>query len=265
MKVKFKIHPLFLIVILLSAYFGNLHLIVSYLLALFIHEMGHAIVAVRCGNKLKSICLMPYGAVINLEKDNMSPKNEFLIALGGPTLNLITVLIMLAIWWLFPAVSTWSTYFVFASVVTGVYNLLPFLPLDGSRAILALCNLNGKRAAAYKFLKIFTFICSLLLFGLFIYSAFYEINYTIGMMAVFMIVDAGGNDEYIYSNCLNEKYLLNKKLKINMITVSDEASLDFLRKQIKPSSYLVVIILDKNHKPIKTLYENEIVNLLVNK
>ena len=101
-KLKITIHPLFIVFSFILIYFGLINQFFIYLLVLCIHEYSHYFVAKRCGYVLNKMVFMPYGAGIGGESQIINPKHEILIAIAGPLVNLICVVVCVALWWIFP-------------------------------------------------------------------------------------------------------------------------------------------------------------------
>lgn len=259
---KLLLHPIFLVIAAIVIYFGNTFLFLSYLLAVILHELAHYLVAKSLGYKLNNICLMPYGAQLNLQSSILKTRDEILISIAGPIMNLVLVLLFLALWWLFPVVYVYSEYFVYANFITAIFNLLPLVPLDGSRVILALFSIRGLREKGYKVLSIINCIVAVVLIALFVISAFYTINFSLGVMAIFLIVGAFEKDEtYKYSFLLaHEKYLQmsRKPLRVKTYAVCNNYDIYKLVKLFNPNFYTIIYIMDANHKVIRVLTEKNI-------
>ena len=61
--------------------------------SILLHELGHAMVAIRNGIGITGITLWLFGGIAQLERDSDSPGTELKIALAGPavTLSLIHI------------------------------------------------------------------------------------------------------------------------------------------------------------------------------
>ena len=55
-----------------------------FFLSILLHELGHAVVAIRNGISIEGIDLWMFGGVAKLGRDSRSPGEEFRVAVGGP-------------------------------------------------------------------------------------------------------------------------------------------------------------------------------------
>ncbi|MDE5548576.1 MAG: site-2 protease family protein [Clostridia bacterium] len=144
---KLRIHPLFLVTGVLSAFTGGLLLFLIALVAALEHECAHAFVARRYGFSLDTVTLMPYGAVVSGDISGIGRKQEVAVLLAGPLANAFTALGFAALWWLFPQTYPYTDMAAYMSLSLFAVNLLPAYPLDGGRLLkLALSPLKEKMA-----------------------------------------------------------------------------------------------------------------------
>lgn len=259
MKVKF--HPLFIIFICCSIFFGNAHLVVSYLFALIIHEMGHAVVAQYFKNELTLISFMPYGAAMNLKNESMDAKQELLVALAGPIVNIIACGFVIALWWLFPVVYNFTFYFCFASIITAAINLLPIIPLDGARVILAVSSMFRKRLKVYKLLKVITIATSLVFFVLFLISVFSEINFSFALFSIFIFIGVFGGEDSVYIKNYMSKFTSKGVIRTKTIVVKKGFKLKDVYRYLSSEYYLILLVMNDENKIIRTVYEGDLINL----
>lgn len=115
------------------------------------HELGHAILAVRYGLKVRSIVLLPIGGVTVMENPSQpdsNPERELRVAAIGPIINLLLALVSgVAIALFFPQAHLFERpyivsnnllrSFAWANLFLGAFNLLPAYPLDGGKVLRA--------------------------------------------------------------------------------------------------------------------------------
>jgi Zn-dependent protease len=171
---------LFLIIWQLSGYYDDvapgsnafvLALISALLffLSILLHELGHAVVAIRNGIPIEGIDLWMFGGVAKLGRDTDSPGVEFRVAAAGPLVTLVIAGVCFA---LSAAVSSGSDaldsaqfdesvtgattavlgYLTTINVFLLAFNLIPAFPLDGGRIARAIAwKVTGDRNRATRF------------------------------------------------------------------------------------------------------------------
>lgn len=149
-----------------------------------LHELGHALTARRFGIRTRSITLLPIGGVASMEKIPEDPKQEMLVAIAGPLVNVaIAVLIWL---WLglnniappdvsqnasamlgSPAAFLYSLLSI--NLMLAIFNMLPAFPMDGGRVLRA--ARIGQSMAVVLFFLGFFYSPILMLISVFIWLA----------------------------------------------------------------------------------------------
>lgn len=149
MRTIFKVHPLtyFLLISVLFCGFFNYFLIISFILLM--HDLGHIIVMKLNNIKINQIVILPFGSVINSSiNSNIKSKTLFLINIAGV---LMQVLLYLLFYFLynFNIINDLSyNIFLFYNKLIIIFNLVPIIPLDGSKILISLieCLMPYKRA-----------------------------------------------------------------------------------------------------------------------
>jgi Zn-dependent protease len=154
---------LFLIIWSLSGYYGDLFpgaetkafvlAVVSallFFLSVVLHELGHAVVAMRNGIGIAGIDLWLFGGVAKMERDTDTPGTEFRVAVAGPIVTLVIAAVCFGVGSLvdsasdvlrgsrfetgaFGATVAVLSYLAFVNLVLLLFNLIPGFPLDGGR------------------------------------------------------------------------------------------------------------------------------------
>ena len=253
---KFKVNPLFFALALALVAFGHALDFVWTLVALLFHEGAHALMARARGYVVKKVVLLPYGAMMSAG-ENFDKTSSVLIGLAGPLCNLLLALVTLGLWWLAPAAYPYTISFLYANLSLGVFNLLPVYPLDGSRVALGFCK---NKLKAIKGLQIAGIVCSFLFLGLFVASLFFGVNFTFGIIAVFLFYGAtfASKDEN-YSSVLDvdcKNYSLGVECK--RVEVSPNTPILRLFHHVGRLSKTTFDVVDDDGKIIATLGEKEL-------
>ncbi|HKB51602.1 MAG TPA: site-2 protease family protein [Solirubrobacterales bacterium] len=176
---------LFLVIFWLSQFYGNVlgessSSSTPFLLAILsavgffgsivLHELGHAMVALRNGIGISSIQLWIFGGMARMNRESDSPSTEFKVAIAGPLVTLAIVVVLTAIGigaagadGFRKAVLIESNSGVSAllamvgwlasiNLLVLVFNLLPAFPMDGGRIVRAIAWWRtGDRTSATRF------------------------------------------------------------------------------------------------------------------
>jgi Zn-dependent protease len=140
-----------------------------FFLSILLHELGHAVVAIRNGIPILGIDLWLFGGVAKLGRDTDSPGVEFRVAAAGP---LVTLAIAAACFGLGVLISSPGdvvdhavyegsvgsqaaavlAYLMSINLIVLFFNLLPGFPLDGGRIARAITwKITGDRNRATRF------------------------------------------------------------------------------------------------------------------
>lgn len=111
--------------------------------SVFLHELGHTMYSKRKKVNVKSIKLHVFGGVAQIDGEMKSPKDEFFMAIAGPSTSFLLAAGFYVIG------GTIADYLFKVNLIIGIFNLLPALPLDGGRILKAfLWHRNGNYVRA---------------------------------------------------------------------------------------------------------------------
>jgi len=113
--------------------------------SVLLHELAHAIVALRFKMSVSSITLFLLGGVANLTKEPPSAKAEFFMASAGPLTSLTIGALAFLVQQLvtnnidvvpsLQPVEGVARYLSFINIAVALFNLVPGFPLDGGRVL----------------------------------------------------------------------------------------------------------------------------------
>lgn len=143
-----------------AAYWGlGLLAALGLFISVLLHELGHAAVAQRLGVAVRGIRLFIFGGVAELSREPKKPGHEILIALGGPAVTLLLIVLyelglglIIArspVAWDFTdgvltlqggtplaaRVAALLFYLGMINTILLVFNMIPAFPLDGGRVL----------------------------------------------------------------------------------------------------------------------------------
>lgn len=134
--IRFRVHPLFSLFLLLSVLSGYWIEVLTLFGIVLVHELGHVAAIKWYGWRLTEVKLLPFGGVAEVEELGTVPaREELVVAIAGPVQHIWMILLGLGMKTSGLYHSTWWDYFVEANMLIGLFNLLPILPLDGGKVM----------------------------------------------------------------------------------------------------------------------------------
>ena len=118
--------------------------------SVLLHELGHSLVALRHGVKVRSITLFLFGGVATIEKECRSALAALQVAAAGPAVSFALALGFFLLAQLGetvqPVAALVCRQLMILNLVLGIFNLMPGLPLDGGLIVKALVwHFSGSR------------------------------------------------------------------------------------------------------------------------
>lgn len=217
--IRVQIHWTFLLIIAWAVYIGwsqgenvesvlwTIALVLAIFACVVLHEFGHALTARRYGINTRKITLLPIGGVASLERMPEEPKQELLVAVMGPVVNIVIAGILFFFVWsqldvfqqspeqaqeFFQVVNgeNFLMYLFTTNIILVVFNAIPAFPMDGGRVLRALLSFQMDRVRA-------TQIAANLGQVIAIFFFFIGLMYNIILIFIALFVFFGASSEYM--------------------------------------------------------------------
>lgn len=244
-------------------------LVFSLFFCVVLHEFGHALTARRFGVKTKDIILSPIGGVARLEKLPEKPMHEFYVAIAGPLVNVLIVILLLPYFLFYSLeevkdqISSFSATLSFSNpveiipllilgnVLLAGFNMLPAFPMDGGRVFRALLSIKLGRLKATKFASLIGNFFGVLM----LVYAVYAQSLTSGFIGVFVFLLATQEYRMVRMDEALKNHFLSEVFRSNFtrILATDKMSsvIDAMKHGLEKS----FLVFDENEKVIGVLHE----------
>jgi Zn-dependent protease/predicted transcriptional regulator len=238
-------------------------LILSVFACVVFHELGHAVMARKFGVITKHITLLPIGGVAELDRIPEKPKQELLISLAGPAVNIAIALL------LFPFINIHhllqeetivrpnSANFLFTLVVVNfwlaAFNLIPAFPMDGGRVLRSILAfwMNYVKAT-----KIATYAGQVFMIAFFVLGLVY--NPMLIFIAFFVLLSGQQELVAVKTRHLLHKYTVKDVLISDVPTLDSNLTLKSAAQKLLDTQNKSFVVIDEAI-PVGTLSRDEII------
>ena len=208
---KVQIHPFCYIVAFIYVVTGMFRPFFWIMSLIVIHECGHILAGLFFRWNIEKVILMPMGGItIFKEALNRPVIEEFLIAFMGPFFQIIFFFLVHS--------NVPYSWFYKANVALLLFNLLPIVPLDGSKLLHCLCDIVFPFEQSHKIVLWISFVL-LTLFGIFCIQYQNLILYIVATCLVCKVIEEWKHASIRFHKFLLERYLyvyhFRKTRKIN--------------------------------------------------
>lgn len=145
---------------------GQFEQLLLLFVIVFVHELGHIVVARYFGWQVTSLMILPFGGVAEMQApSDERAQEEFWIVMAGPLTNVLLVVVTLLLYIIGAFPLPFTKLFCVGNGAIALFNLLPIYPLDGGRVsqILLSLRLPFRRAIRLSLYMSLFFIALLLL------------------------------------------------------------------------------------------------------
>ena len=280
--IKILVHGTFFIlvafIIIQNAYLGQ-HIdqilwVVAFVLALFVcvllHELGHALTARRFGVRTRNIFIWPLGGMALMETTPQNPRQELLVAIAGPLVNLAIAGILFFILSWFPSSrdnfdlshiegNNFINTLFFSNLILALFNMIPAFPMDGGRVLRALLSF---KLISSKATQVAVFIGQVLAIFLVVIGIFY--NVLLLLIGFFIFVGAQAEAKFTETLSLLQGYYVYDVTVQNFRTVEVNHELSQV-VNLMLNEHTTNFLVLKGELVVGTLSRNEIIKALSKK
>ena len=125
-------------------------------LCVTLHEFGHILMARRFGVRTPQVILSPIGGIAAMERMPEKPRQELLVAIAGPLVNVVIALALMVVFGLGLTLVTTIDFdhatiaerLLIVNLTLIAFNLVPAFPMDGGRVLRAILAMRMPPARA---------------------------------------------------------------------------------------------------------------------
>lgn len=197
MKNIFKIHIFFYLFAIICIFNGLFKDFIYIMSIILFHEIGHILVGLHYKWKIKKIVILPMGGITIFETlINTKLKEELLVSIAGPIFQCL----------LFFNKNIEFTYY---NKLLLIFNLIPIIPLDGSKIINILLNKIFSFNLSYKISNYISIILIIIL----LYISNSLMSVLVILFLIIKTIDSIKKEKHIFNKFLFERYLYKIKFK----------------------------------------------------
>ena len=144
-NIEIRVHYLFPLILAFLVATADSPLMAFFLVMMlfgvvFLHELGHSLVAQSFGIQVLDITFWPLGGMARMAELPEKPRVEGLVAIAGPAVNGVLFtggILFHIVFGLELVANSVPGYFVAINLMMGLFNLIPAFPMDGGRILRA--------------------------------------------------------------------------------------------------------------------------------
>ena len=249
--------PLLMAAVPLAIALGRGELLAMAFVSLSAHEAAHAMFARRLGYGVRSVELQPFGFVARLDSGGAPASDLAAVYAAGPVASLCMAAMSALLEDLVPLYAASNLGFTEYNLLIFAVNLLPALPLDGGRLLLAAFSGRGRKAA-HRVLRLFGAAAGSAFIGAFAWMlTLGALNPTFAVMGVFLIISAlrEGSAPACVRPGGAKRLRKGGQLAVRGIAASEKTPLYAALQMLPPGGYSFVTVVDERLRSIASIDE----------
>jgi Zn-dependent protease/CBS domain-containing protein len=231
------------------------------------HEFGHIFTARRFGVTTPTVTLLPIGGVAQLERIPEKPREEFLVAIAGPAVNIVIAVALVLLFGasLEPgnlaamdnAAVGIADRLAIANVFLVLFNIIPAFPMDGGRVLrAALASRLGYERATEIAASIGQFVA----FGLGFLGLFG--NPLLIFIAIFVYLAAASEAQLVAVRAMSRGVPVGAAMITQFATLPPDAPIDHAIETLLHTSQNEFPVVDGTGRPAGVLGRSDLIRAL---
>ena len=231
------------------------------------HEFGHVFAARGYGIKTPDVTLLPIGGVARLERISEHPREEFVIAVAGPLVNVAIALVLVLFFGaridfgILTAVESTKVSMIdrlaAVNVFLVLFNMIPAFPMDGGRVLRALL---ATRLGYVRATEIAAFIGQGFAFALGFLGLFS--NPMLIFIAIFVYLAAAGEAHFVAIRAMSRDVPVSAAMITQYATLTPEAFIDEAVQTLIRTSQSEFPVVDGDGRPVGILGRSDLIRAL---
>jgi stage IV sporulation protein FB len=250
-----------------DAAWGGLIFMVLLFLCVLLHEFGHIFTARAFGVRTPDVTLLPIGGVARLERIPERPREEFLIAVAGPLVNVVIAFLLVT----FAGANLHTTHLeevgnvkislidrlAVVNLFLAAFNMIPAFPMDGGRVLRALLS---ARLGFVRATEIAAMVGQGFAFLLGFVGLFY--NPILIFIAIFVYLAAASEAHMVSLRSVSQGVPVSAAAMTQIASLTPDAHIDEAVQTLLQTSQSEFPVIDGVGKPVGLLGRSDIIRAL---
>lgn len=267
-----RIHPLFAAMLVFLYFGGAAWSVAAFLAVLTLHEGAHFACAALLKIPVTQIELTPFGGSMQIPLiEALPPRHALALSGAGPACNFLLLCLSVLLSWRFSVFHPFLLSFIYGNLIMLCLNLLPVLPLDGGRMLLALLSKHFSRARLLGiFLTVSRLLALLLIAAGFVLALRGVFCFSLILFGVYLLYAAAieektGVSRYLASFMARRlRFESRKTLPVQAICAASSLPAYMLINQLRPGTYHTVCVVDESTlRPLGYLHEEMLLSCIL--